>query len=78
MADYTLSNGREITFALDKMSVREYRGLFSTKQSLDEENEVVARVCGLSLDEYLDMPYQEWRRLLVALIKKAREPIDPN
>ena len=79
MADITLSNGREITFDLGKMSLREYRGLFSKEQPQDEEDKIISRVSGLELDEYLDMPQPDWRRLMTALFKKAREPLaDPS
>jgi hypothetical protein len=79
MADITLQNGREIAFDLSAMTLREYRGLFDPKQPQSQEDEIAARVSGLTVDEYLDLPQPDWRRLMTALLKKAREPLsDPS
>jgi hypothetical protein len=80
MADITLSDGREITFNLAIVTLREYRALFDKTQPQSSEDEIISKVCGLGIEEYLDMPYQDWRRLLIAFFKRSREPIgaDPN
>jgi hypothetical protein len=79
MPDFTLENGRDITFDLSKMSVKEYRRLFDKEQTQAEEDETLARVCGLTVDEYLAIPYPEWRSLTIAFFGAARRPLaDPN
>ena len=81
MADITLSNGREITFDLACLSLREFRGLFDKTQPQEAEDKIIAKVCGMTADEYLDLPYEEWKRILVAFFKRARSPVgstDPN
>jgi hypothetical protein len=79
MADLILSNGREITFDLSKMTLRQYRGLFDIKKKAVEEDPIISAVSGLTIEEYLDLPHPDWKRLLAALFKKAREPLaDPN
>jgi hypothetical protein len=79
MADLILSDGREITFDLSQMTLREYRGLFDKKQPQEAEDRVISKISGLTLDEYLDLPQPDWRRMLSAFFKKAREPLaDPN
>ena len=79
MADIVLSNGREITFNLELLTLREYRSLFDKSQPQEAEDRIVAKVCGLELDDYLDINYQDWKRLFTAFVKRARSPLsDPN
>lgn len=78
MADITLSDGREITFDLKALSLREYRALFDKKQPQKVEDETLAKVCGVEVDYYLDLPLEDSKRLVQAFVKKAREPVDPN
>ncbi len=78
MPDTTLSNGREITFDLSKLTIREYRALFDPKQPRSAEDEIVSRVAGLTIDEYLDLSYNDWRQMTLAFFKRAKEPINPN
>jgi hypothetical protein len=79
MADITLSDGREITFDLNKISIREYRALFKTTQPDDEEYASLAKVCGLKPDDVASLGYVDWRKLCLAFFNKAREPLaDPN
>jgi hypothetical protein len=61
------------------MSLREYRGLFDRKQPQEQEDRIISKISGLTLDEYLDLPQPDWRRLLTTFFKKAREPLaDPS
>ncbi len=79
MSDLTLSDGREITFDLDKISIREYRALFDPKQSVAEEDALIRAVSGLGDEEYLGLSLNDQKRLLKAFLKKARAPLaDPN
>jgi hypothetical protein len=79
MADITLSDGRALTFDLYQLTIKEYRSLFDKTQAQDEEDRLIARTAGLSLDEYQALPYPDFRRLAEAFFKKAREPLsDPN
>lgn len=79
MSDITLSDGREITFDLDKITIRQYRALFDLKQSIADEDAIMKAVTGLSDDEYLDISIKDQKRLIKVFIKKAREPLaDPN
>lgn len=80
MADITLSNGREITFDLKGVSLREYRALFDRKQPQSVEDETIAKVSGLTVEEYLDLTLEDSKRLVWSFIARARKPIgnDPN
>jgi hypothetical protein len=80
MADITLSDGREITFDLKKVSLKEYRALFDPKQPRETEDATISKVSGLTVDEYVDLPLEDSKRLVVAFIKRAQKPVgaDPN
>ncbi len=80
MADITLSNGREITFDLTKLTLREYRGLFDRNQKQGDEDEVISRSAGMTLDEYQDLTLYDSKQIVVAFLKTARKPVgvDPN
>lgn len=78
MANITLSDGREITFDFSKLSLKEYRSLFDKDQTPEKEDEVIARVCGLTTEEYTSLSYQDWKKLLRSFFERSREPADPN
>lgn len=79
MADITLSDGREITFDLYKVSRKEYANLFDKKTTPAYETEIISRVAGITIDEMDNLPLPDWRKLALAFYKKAREPIsDPS
>lgn len=79
MPDMTLSDGREITFDLMALSLTEFRALFDSKQPQVEADAILARVAGMTLEEYGALPYLEWRRLTIEFFKKSRNPLaDPN
>ena len=62
MADITLSDGREITFDFTKLTLKEYRALFDKAQAVDDEDTIVARVCGIEIDEYQSLSYADCKR----------------
>lgn len=79
MADITLHDGREITFNLDALSMREFRALVRPEQTDAEEYAMLAKVSGLTPDDVADLPMLEYRRFAKAFITKATEPLaDPN
>lgn len=77
--DVALSNGREIDIDLHKITVKEWRDLVSDKGDQEQEDELTARICGLTVDEMLNLPQPDYRKLLQAIVRKAREPLaDPS
>lgn len=75
MADYTLGNGREITFDLHKLNMRQWRGLFDASESDERSDETLARVAGLSADEMDALDFIEYKQLFAAFLRKTREPL---
>jgi uncharacterized protein YaeQ len=74
-----LSNGREVSFNLDLITLREYRNMFNPSQLQKDEDEIITRVTGLTVDEYLDLTQPDSRRVLTEFFRIAREPLaSPN
>jgi hypothetical protein len=79
MADITLADGREITFDLGTLTVKEYRALFDPKQSQADEDATMAKVTGLSTDELQALPLLEWKRVYRRFLTVCAQPLaDPN
>lgn len=73
-----LSDGREIKIDLLKISLRKFRWLTSN-QDQDAEDKFLAEYFGMTLDDYLDLPHEDWRRMVNEFFRTAREPLaDPN
>lgn len=77
--DFILKDGREIIFDLDKLEYGQWLGLFDAKETKERSDKTLARVSGLEFDELKKLKFVEYKKLLNALIKKCREPLnDPN
>lgn len=86
MADFTLSDGREITFNLSEISMAEYTALFDKASPAENDSVVIARVMGMTPEEYTaiqtspTVSLKEWKQLHRAFFRKCREPLgdDPK
>jgi hypothetical protein len=79
VADVTLHDGRDLSVDLHKITIREYRSLFDRAQPQENEDALIARCVGMTLDEYLSLSQPDYRRVGEAFLKRAREPLaDPN
>jgi len=79
MVTVTLSDGRELTVDLTKISIREYRRLFKDETTPDEEDVLLAPCFGLTLEEFEALPYPDYKRVTKAFFERARDPLaDPN
>ena len=81
MADYTLPNGDEVTFDLDKLTLKEWRELKNPAFAQEKEFEIISRVSGLDIQKMVDdnLSMGEYKRLFKKMIKKISDPLsDPN
>ena len=78
MQTVKLSNGREITVDIGRISVREYRALFNPEQKQDDEDSTPAKVAGLAVDELLDLSQPDYRRIITAMLADAKQPLDAD
>ena len=76
MADFTLSNGDEITFDLDKLTFGEWQDLRSPAFARKQEVEILSRITGLEETAIKSLKMNEAKRLYNALIEKAMKPLD--
>lgn len=81
MADFTLSNGDEVTFDLDKLTFKEWQELKNPAFAQEKEFDIISKVTGLDIKEMIekDMTMGEYKRLFKKLIRKIADPLsDPN
>ena len=78
MQTVKLSNGREITVDIGRISVREYRALFNPEQKQDDEDSTLAKVAGLAVDELLDLSQPDYRWIITAMLADAKQPLDAD
>ena len=75
MADLILSDGQEITFDLNKITIKEYREIFDPTETNEDSDRKLAKVCGMELDEVLSISYLDYRQLVNAFFRKCKEPL---
>lgn len=79
MSDFTLADGRELTFNLDEMNYGQWLGMFDPKESDERSDKTLARVVGLTSKELKSLSFLEYKKVFAAFLKKTREPLtDPN
>ena len=81
MADFTLSNGDEVTFDLDNLTFKEWQELKNPAFAQEKEFDIISKVTGLDIKEMIekDMTMGEYKRLFKKLIRKIADPLsDPN
>lgn len=75
MPDCTLSDGREIIFDLRKLTVTEYRAMFDDASKFEDEEIVLARVAGLSVEELHATTLYDNKLLWREFFRICREPL---
>jgi len=74
-----LSGGRSLTIDLHRVTMREYRTIFSDDKQQVDADVIIAKACDLSLDDYLDLPQPDGRIVLDAFFSAATQQLkDPN
>lgn len=75
----TLTSGREVNIDLSLITMREFRSLFEVDSTTEDSDRLLARCAGLTLDELIDLPYPDYRRVFAEFLERARNPLsDPN
>lgn len=74
-----LHDGRELTIDLNAISIKEWRTMFSRDTEIDESDQILARIVGLSLAELQDLSQPDYRAVAVAVRDAGTAPLsDPN
>lgn len=78
-ADVVLSNGQEITFDLNKVTYRQWKGIWSSSESDEDSDVTIARCAGITPEELNELSWLDFRQLLSALNQKGTKPLSaPN
>jgi len=79
MSEVTLKDGKIIQVDVSSMTVAEWRRFVSPNGTVADENAIITKCTGLTADEIEKMNYQDFRRLVKAIVVNAREPLnDPS
>lgn len=79
MSDVVLSDGREITIDLSKVTWGEHLGVFNPSESDEKSDRTIAKAAGLEYPDFCKLNVIEAKRLYAAYFKKNAEPLsDPN
>lgn len=72
-----LSDGREVTVDLSKITLAEHRSLFSPDQ--ENEDRLLAQVAGMKVAEFTVLPMCDWKLITEVYFWLAKNPVfDPN
>lgn len=78
MADVTIG-GTEYHIDISQMTYGDFIELRDPKQSQDDEDRIIAKCAGMTLEQLRAVPYPDARRLIKAIIQEAVSPLDdPN
>jgi hypothetical protein len=61
---------------LTKVNHREWRALFDQAQSNTDGDAILARACGMTVEEVGDLNFYDFRALFRALVDKASKPLE--
>ena len=79
MSEVTLKDGKIIQVDVSSMTVAEWRRFVSPSGTVADENAIITKCTGLTADEIEKLNYQDFRRLVKAIVVNAREPLnDPS
>lgn len=69
----------DIRVDMSRITIKEYRALFDKGQAQADEDGTIAKACGITVDELLELSQPDYRRLIARFRKAAMEPLDdPN
>lgn len=76
--DITLSDGRELTVDLRLITRLEYEQMFDKDHPIEDEEAVVARVVGLTLEEFKACSLYDYKLIFTNFFRICKEPLaDP-
>ena len=77
--DCTLSDGTLVTIDLTKISIKEWRDIWSPFTADEAGDASVAKITGLTVERVSAMPLLDYKRITLAASRKFREPLaDPT
>lgn len=81
MGAVTLSTQEQIVIDVSELTLKEWRDFMSPNGPASRDDEIVSKCTGIPVKRLTggDILYNDYRRLVTAIVKAAREPLaDPN
>jgi hypothetical protein len=76
--DVKLSNGKEIKFDLAAITIEEYRKTADKKTPRDEEDRIIAKAAGITVNELVKLPVLDYKRLWKAFYPAFTKPLEDD
>lgn len=76
MASVKLHDGREIAINLHAISMREYRTMLNPAGEVDEGDEILGKVLGLTLEEVQSFTPPDYRLAIKRVLEAASAPLE--
>jgi hypothetical protein len=73
--DVVLADGREVTFDLTKLTIKEYRRLFDKTQTPEEEDAILSKLAGLEAEDVAELSFIDYHKFINAFFKRAANPL---
>ncbi len=74
-----MAPGPKWTIDLEKVSIREFRNFAKGTMLAEEDDAILAKATGMTVEEIGNLPQPVYRRLLRDFFQAAQEPLaDPN
>lgn len=74
----TLSDGQEITVDVSTLKIREWRSFWNAKSDPDEDDKVIARLAGLTVEQLQDLLRDDYRRVFEKIMSLSNRPLDDS
>lgn len=71
-----LSDGTEATIDVSTLKNKEYRNFVTGAMTVEEEDALISRLTGLSVEYLGDMLRDDFRRLYLKFVELANHPLD--
>ena len=70
--------GKEITFDKHKITKKEWRRVWEPSVKDDEENAILAKFAGVTVDFIENMSLNDWQKFTIGAAACVQSPPDPN
>ncbi len=75
-AEVIIGSGKLITVDLNKVSTREFREMTDPKQPDRDEAITIAKACGMTVEEIVNLPFPDYRLVGNAFMRLATKPLE--
>ena len=75
-AEVILTSGKAVTVDLNKVSTREFREMTDPRQPDRDEAITIAKACGMTVEEIINLPFPDYRLIGNAFMRLATKPLE--